>query len=421
VFRVGEHLLKVASMPSRNGPEPRMWEQPPRGHIISTRRDQRRTMRRLMTGNEAAALAAKMAKPQVIAAYPITPQTSIAEKLAQYTAAGEVAARYIKVESETSALAACIGGSLGGARTFTATSSQGLALMHELLHWASGARLPIVLVNVNRSMAAPWSLGVDHNDTLSQRDTGCLQIYCETAQEVFDTILIAFKLAERILIPAMVCMDGFYLSHFSEPVDIPEQEEVNRFIPPRRAKYKMDPGDPCTFGGGVSAQVLYELRQRMQADMDAVPDLFERICLDFSKRFGRRYHAVETLRKQGDELVLITTATLAGTAKAYVEQAEGVGLIKMRLFRPFPSGALRKGLHGFKRGVIIDRNLSPGAGGIFSQEIKASLYGTKDQIPLVSVIGGLGGVDVTVDHLGTLVRRIREQTVTAEKMHWMEP
>jgi pyruvate ferredoxin oxidoreductase alpha subunit len=130
---------------------------------------------------------------------------------------------------------------------------------------------------------------------------------------------------------------------------------------------------------------------------------------------------VETLRKQGDELVLITTATLAGTAKAYVQQAEGVGLIKMRLFRPFPGGALRKGLHGFKRGVIIDRNLSPGAGGIFSQEIKASLYGTKDQIPLVSVIGGLGGVDVTVDHLGTLVRRVREQTVTAGQMHWMEP
>ena len=146
-------------------------------------------MKKLMTGNEAAALAAKMARTQVIAAYPITPQTSIAEKLAAYAAQGEMKTRYIKVESETSALAACIGGSLSGARVFTATSSQGLALMHELLHWASGARLPIVLVDVNRSMAAPWSLGVDHNDTLSQRDTGCLQIYCETAQEVFDTIL----------------------------------------------------------------------------------------------------------------------------------------------------------------------------------------------------------------------------------------
>jgi pyruvate/2-oxoacid:ferredoxin oxidoreductase alpha subunit len=378
-------------------------------------------MKKLMTGNEAAALAAKMAEPQVIAAYPITPQTSIAEKLAQYAATGEVAARYIKVESETSALAACIGGSLGGARTFTATSSQGLALMHELLHWASGARLPIVLVNVNRSMAAPWSLGVDHNDSLSQRDTGCLQIYCETAQEVFDTILIAFRLAERVLIPAMVCMDGFYLSHFSEPVDIPEQKDVDRFLPPRKAKYKMDPKDPCTFGGGVGAQALYELRQRMQADMEEVPELFDRICQDFSKRFGRRYHAVETLRKQGDDLALMTTATLAGTAKAFVQQAQDVGLIKIRLFRPFPSGSLRKAVKGFKRGVIIDRNLSPGAGGVFAQEIKASLYGTGEQIPLVSVIGGLGGVDVTVDHLEALVRRVREQTVRAEEIYWMEP
>ena len=378
-------------------------------------------MKKLMTGNEAAALAAKMAEPQVIAAYPITPQTSIAEKLAQYAATGEVRARYIKVESETSALAACIGGSLGGARTFTATSSQGLALMHELLHWASGARLPIVLVDVNRSMAAPWSLGGDHNDTLSQRDTGCLQIYCETAQEVFDTILIAFKLAERVLIPTMVCMDGFYLSHFTEPVDIPEQKDVDRFLPPRKAKYKMDPKDPCTFGGGVSAQTLYELRQRMQADMEAVPELFDRICVDFSKRFGRRYHAVETLRKQGDDLALITTATLAGTAKAFVQETKEVGLIKIRLFRPFPRRSLRKAVKGFKTGVIIDRNLSPGAGGIFAQEIKASLYGTEEQIPLVSVIGGLGGVDVTVDHLEALIHRVREQTVKAEEIYWMEP
>jgi pyruvate/2-oxoacid:ferredoxin oxidoreductase alpha subunit len=378
-------------------------------------------MKKLMTGNEAAALAAKMARPQVVAAYPITPQTGIAEKLAHYAAAGEIKARYIKVESETSAMAACIGGSLGGARTFTATSSQGLALMHELLHWASGARLPIVLVNVNRSMAAPWSLGVDHNDTLSQRDTGCLQIYCETAQEVFDSVLIAFKLAEKILIPTMVCMDGFYLSHFSEPLDIPEQQEVDRFLPPRKARYIMDPRDPCTFGGGVSAQVLYALRKRMQADMEMVPGILDRIFLDFSKGFGRRYRAVETIRKPGDDLALITTATLAGTAKAYVRQAEHVGLIKMRLFRPFPVGALRKALKGFKKGIVLDRNLSPGAGGIFAQEIKTSLYGTEEQIPLVSVIAGLGGVDVTVDHLDALLRRVREQSVGAGETYWMEP
>jgi pyruvate/2-oxoacid:ferredoxin oxidoreductase alpha subunit len=380
-------------------------------------------MKKLMTGNEAAALAAKMARTQVVAAYPITPQTSIAEKLAAYVAQGEMETRYLKVESETSALAACIGGSLSGARVFTATSSQGLALMHELLHWASGARLPIVLVDVNRSMAAPWSLGVDHNDTLSQRDTGCLQIYCETAQEVFDTILIAFKLAEKVLLPTIVCMDGFFLSHYTEPVEIPEQGEVDRFLPKRRARYKMDPRDPYTFGGGVSSQVLFDLRKRMQADMEAVAKQFDRICDRFGKQFGRRYRSVETFQTEESDLALITTGTMSGTAKAFVQQAgpeKKVGLIKMRLFRPFPKEDLRKALKGIKKAVVIDRNLSPGAGGIFAQEIRASLYGARRRIPVVNVIGGLGGVDVTVDHLDRLVAQVRQKQNLGSDIVWME-
>ena len=377
-------------------------------------------MKKLMTGNEAAALAAKMAKPQVIAAYPITPQTSIAEKLAAYVAAGELSSRYIKVESETSAFAACIGGSLSGARVFTATSSQGLALMHELLHWASGARLPILLVDVNRSMAAPWSLGVDHNDTLSQRDTGCLQIYCETAQEVLDNILIAFKLAEKILIPTMVCMDGFLLSHYSEPVDVPDQESVDRFLPPRKAQYRMDPNDPYTFGGGVSGQVLYELRQRIQEDMDQVPVHLTRICKEFAARFGRKYEAVEVVKEEGADLALITTGTMAGTVKAFVQENKSVGLVKVRLFRPFPARELRKALKGFKKAVVIDRNLSPGAGGIFAQEIKSALYSGRKRIPVVSVIGGLGGVDVTTEHLDRLVSGIRQQRKAPADLLWME-
>ena len=377
-------------------------------------------MKKLMTGNEAAALAAKMAKPQVIAAYPITPQTSIAEKLAAYVAAGELRSRYIKVESETSAFAACIGGSLSGARVFTATSSQGLALMHELLHWASGARLPILLVDVNRSMAAPWSLGVDHNDTLSQRDTGCLQIYCETAQEVLDNILIAFKLAEKILIPTMVCMDGFLLSHYSEPVDVPDQESVDRFLPPRKAQYRMDPNDPYTFGGGVSGQVLYELRQRIQEDMDQVPVHLTRICKEFAARFGRKYEAVEVVKEEGADLALITTGTMAGTVKAFVQENKSVGLVKVRLFRPFPVRELRKALKGFKKAVVIDRNLSPGAGGIFAQEIKSALYSGRKRIPVVSVIGGLGGVDVTTEHLDRLVSGIRQQRKAPADLLWME-
>ncbi|MGQ9647814.1 MAG: pyruvate ferredoxin oxidoreductase, partial [Thermodesulfobacteriota bacterium] len=175
-------------------------------------------MKQLLTGNDAAAEAVKLSRVQVIAAYPITPQTSIAETLSDFVSNKKLDARYMRVESETSALASLIGASMAGARTFTATSSQGLALMHELLHWASGARLPIVLVNVNRSMAAPWSLGTDHIDSLSQRDTGWLQFYCEKAQEVLDTVIIAFRLAETVLLPVMILSDGFYLSHFVEPV-----------------------------------------------------------------------------------------------------------------------------------------------------------------------------------------------------------
>ena len=376
-----------------------------------------------MTGNEAAALAAKMANPQVVAAYPITPQTSIAEKLAEYASVGKMHTRYLKVESETSALAACIGGSLSGARVFTATSSQGLALMHELLHWSAGARLPIVLVNVNRSMAAPWSLGVDHNDSLSQRDTGCLQIYCETAQEVLDTVLIAFKLAEAVLLPILVCMDGFLLSHYSEPVEIPDQKEVNRFLPPRRARYKLDPRRPCTLGGGVNSQVLYQLRQQMQEDMDAVPARFDRICQQFNRQFGRRYRQVEVYKNKDADLALITNGTMAGTVKAYVRQGgsdKKVGLVKMRFFRPFPAAQLRKAVKGFKKAIVIDRNLSPGGGGIFAQEIKSALYATAEQIPLVSVIGGLGGVDVFPEHLDRLVDRVRLQPDIRSESIWME-
>ncbi len=380
-------------------------------------------MKTLMTGNEAAAAGARLSRPQVIAAYPITPQTSIAEKLAEYTARKELDARYIKVESETSALAACIGGSLSGARVFTATSSQGLALMHELLHWASGARLPVVVVNVNRSMAAPWSLGVDHNDTLSQRDTGCLQVYCETAQEVLDTVPMAYALAEESLLPMIVCMDGFLLSHYTEPVELPEREAVDRFLPRRKAVYRMDPKQPFTFGGGVSSETLYGLRRRMQQDMDAVPALWEKISRRFEGVFGRAYPAVETWNMEGCDLALVTNGTMAGTVKTYLRgrgAGKGVRLVKMRFFRPFPREALRRALEGCRAAVVLDRNLSPGGGGIFAQEVRASLYGTGAGIPVVSVIGGVGGVDVTPEHLDRLVTDLEGRRELPSETLWME-
>jgi pyruvate/2-oxoacid:ferredoxin oxidoreductase alpha subunit len=380
-------------------------------------------MKRLLTGNESAAIAVKLGRAQVIAAYPITPQTSIAEKLAEYVARGELKGRYMKVESETAAMAACIGASVAGARAFTATSSQGLALMHELLHWASGARLPIVLVNVNRSMAAPWSLGVDQNDSLSQRDTGWMQFYCETGQEVLDSVLIGFRLAEEVHIPVMVAMDGFLLSHYFEPVDTPSQEEVDRFLPRRKARFRLDPKHPSTFGGGVSSAVLYDLRRKMQADMEAAGEHYERLCGRFSRAFGRTYRPVETFQTEGSDLTVITSGTLTGTVKAFLKgnrQGPKVGLVKIRMFRPLPGEEIRRALKGLKRVAILDRNLSPGAGGIFSQEIKASLLGAEGVPSVVSVVGGLGGVDVTPEHIERLVRDLLSGKGSPVETFWME-
>ena len=195
-------------------------------------------------------------------------------------------------------MAACIGASMAGARTFTATSSQGLGLMHELLHWASGARLPIVLVNVNRSMAAPWSLGVEQTDSLSQRDTGWIQLYCETGQEALHSILIAFGLAEAVSLPVMVAMDGFYVSHYTEAVDVPSAEEVDRLLPKRKAPFRLDPKNPCTFGGGVSAAVFFDLRKRIQEDMEEARRTFVRISGRFAPLFGTRYAPVEVFGRK---------------------------------------------------------------------------------------------------------------------------
>ena len=208
-------------------------------------------MKKVMIGNHAVSWGVLRSRVEVISAYPITPQTQIVEALSDMVADGSLPAQYIKVESEHSAMAACIGASIAGTRTFTATSAQGLALMHEMLHWAAGGRLPVVMANVNRAMAPGWTIWTDQNDSLSQRDTGWIQLYCETNQEVFDTTIQSFKLAEAVNLPVMVVLDAFFLSHTSEPVDVTEQEDVDRFLPQREATFKMDTSDPHAFGALV--------------------------------------------------------------------------------------------------------------------------------------------------------------------------
>ncbi len=380
-------------------------------------------MRELLTGNDAAAEAVKLSRVQVIAAYPITPQTSIAESLSDFVSEKKLDARYMRVESETSALACLIGASMAGARVFTATSSQGLALMHELLHWASGARLPIVLVNVNRSMAAPWSLGTDHIDSLSQRDTGWLQFYCEKAQEVLDTVIIAFKLAETVLLPVMILSDGFYLSHFVEPVALPSQKQVDRFLPKRKTRYRLNPEDPHTFGGGVSGLIFARLKKEMQESMEKAKLLFRRLSGEFESIFGRTYAPIESYLTEDAEFLLVTVGTITGTARAFVDEArkdgKKVGLLKMKMFRPFPEEEVREALKGRKRIVVLDRNISFGGEGIFCQELKAALYGMEPKPEVLDVIAGLGGVDVTPEGLGDLYQRVMRGEIRSGKPYWM--
>jgi len=356
-------------------------------------------MKKLIMGNHAVAYGTKLAKAEVIAAYPITPQTQTVEKIAEMVASGEMKAEYIKVESEHSAMAACIGASATGARAFTATSSQGLALMHELLHWASGARLPIVMTNVNRAMAPGWNIWSEQNDSLSQRDTGWLQFYCESNQEVLDTVIQAYKVAERISLPVMICLDGFSLSHTYEGVDIPDQDEIDAFLPPYDPEYKLDVDDPKTFGALIFPDWYYEMRYKMQSAMEEAKSVIMEVDEEFGEKFGRRYGMVEQYKCDGAKTIMITSGTIASTAKDTIdklqEEGENIGLLRVRVFRPFPKEEIRKLLEGVERIGVIDRNISFGHEGIFFSEIKASLYDTPNPPKAYDFIAGLGGRDVT--------------------------
>ena len=358
-------------------------------------------MKRVIVGNHAVSWGVKLARAEVIAAYPITPQTQVVEELSEMCASGELNARFIKVESEHSAMAACIGASAAGARTFTATSSQGLALMHELLHWAAGGRLPVVMADVNRAMAPGWNIWADQNDTLSQRDTGWIQLYCESNQEVLDTTIQAFGLAEAVDLPVMIVLDAFFLSHTSEPVDIPDQEAVDRFLPKRDARLKLDIHDPRAFGALSPPGMYMEMRLRQQEAMEEARVVFEELDREWGVQFGRRYGAIEKYRMEGAELALVTSGTVTSTSRYVVdrlrEKGEKVGLLKVKMFRPFPTAELREALAGIPHVAVLDRNISPGHSGIFAEEIRAGLYdmpaGTRPQ--LHGYIIGLGGRDVT--------------------------
>ena len=372
-------------------------------------------MRMFLKGNEAAAYGARLAGPQVIAAYPITPQSPIYEKLSQWDGQGVLGARMMRVESEHSAMAACIAASLTGVRTFTATSSQGLALMHEMLHYASGMRVPIVMVNVNRSLAAPWSFWSDQTDSLAQRDTGWMQFYVADNQEALDTVIQAFKISETILLPSMVALEAFYTSHFMEPVEVPDQETVDAFLPPFEHAFRLDPEQPATFCQTVTQSQYAEFKLERHQAMENALEVVEAVHKEYQEQFGRQYHLLDCYRNDDAEIVLVTAGTIGSTARVAIDdlrnEGKKVGLVRIRLFRPFPKAALVDALKHAKRIAVIDRNISPGQEGVFSEELKSTLFSRVHNVPVFSFVLGLGGTNVSPAN----IKRVFEITSKMEE------
>ena len=370
----------------------------------------------IMAGNEAVAMGAKLARVRFISAYPITPQTTIVEKLAEMIANRELDSRYVEVESEHSAMAATMASELTGTRSYTATSSHGLLYMHEMLHWVAGQRLPVVMSVVNRAIGPPWNIWSDQTDTMNQKDTGWMQVYCESNQEALDTILMGYKIAEssEVLLPLMTMEDAFVLSHTSEPVNVPEQKAVDDFLPELDLNYRIDVENPMGYGSYSTPDGPFmELKKDMHDSMEKARKAIRKVTSDFAASFERDYSGlIEEFMTDDADYVLIASGTLASTGKYVVqrlrEKGHKVGIIRMRFFRPFPADEIRKAIKGTKGVGIIDRSLSFGNGGNTYIEVSSSLYGT-DYPPLFGFIAGLGGRDVKIEDYEEMFRTMENK------------
>jgi len=359
--------------------------------------------RTLLTGNAAAAWGARLADVDYVPAFPITPQTEIIELLAQWCADGAMPARFVTMDSEHSMLTAAGAAAAAGARVFTATSSQGLLYGFEMLYSIAGWRVPLVLVNVSRGLSSPITLEADHNDILSARDSGFLQIHAETCQEVLDSILMAYRLAEdeRVMLPVLVNLDGFTLSFTREPVETPTPEAVADFLPTYQPNHAFIRGErPMAQGTAVLGGAIYSYFRYQQhlAQVNAL-DVHREVAAAFQDQFGRHYDLVEPFQLDDADYVLVMSNAFATKGKATVQRlrAQGVkaGLLRLRVLRPFPAAHIAKALEGRKAVAVIDQNLAPGLGGITYQEIAAALYGRSSPPPLLSAIGGLGGKEIS--------------------------
>jgi pyruvate/2-oxoacid:ferredoxin oxidoreductase alpha subunit len=364
----------------------------------------------IMTGNTAAAIAAKLCQVQVVAAYPITPQTSITETLSQYIESGELKAEYVRVESEHSAMTVCISASTVGARVFTSTSSHGLLYMHEQLHWAAGSRLPVVMCCVNRGVGAPWSIFNDQQDSIAQRDTGWIQLYCRDNQEIIDTVIMAYRIAEEVYAPVMVCYDGFVLSHTMMPVTVPDTGMVNSFLPPYKPHTFLSADkprniNPVIFPGmrhnadGVLCDGYMEMRYKLQESLEKARDVIVSVGMQYTKLTGRDYSEMLWHYKTVDaEVILAGMGSIATEATVAVDQLREVGIkagvIGIRTYRPFPRKAIQDALKKARALIVLEKDISYGYEGALCSDIKAALYGTGLNAPLHNYIAGLGGRDV---------------------------
>ena len=357
-------------------------------------------MKKIATGNKAVAEAVKLVQPAVVAAYPITPQTEIVEQIAEFVSTGELKSRYIPVESEHSAMAACIGASVTGVRTFTATSSHGLLYMHEMTNWAAGARLPIVMANVNRSIGPGWNIWAEHTDAMQERDTGWLQVYVSTVQEAYDATLMAFRIAEHndVLLPVMVNLDGFTLSHIMQPLDT---VDTGDFISPMHLPHAIDPKNPAGYGGLTGPDQHFKFRWDIERSMRESVKIIGATEAEFAKRFGRRYGFTEDYQCEDAEVVVVSMGTLGKEAEVAIDllRREGIraGSMRLRWLRPFPELNLKG-----KEVVVIDRDYSFGFGGILARSIQA-----QQKTDVYSVIAGLGGQEVTYEDIADFIRTRR--------------
>lgn len=376
--------------------------------------------RQLLNGNEAAAAAARLAKIEVMAAYPITPASGVMEGLSRHIAAGELRCNFIRVESDHSALASLIGAALCGVRTFSATNSQGLAYMSELLYHASGLRLPVVMAVVNRALSAPHSRFPEHGDAMAQEASGWIQLYCENNQEVLDTLLQAFYLAEdeQVSLPAMVNYESYIQSHTREVVEVPAQEEVDAFLP-RRLQAWLDVEHPRGINVVTGPELYMDYKYAQDEALQRALAVCGQVNEAFAARFGRDWGgAAEGYRLEGAELAMVTMGSMAATARMAVDQlrdeGQKVGLLKVRLFRPFPAPRILRMLVGVQTALVIDRNIIYGSGGALAREVRSVLSHQSDT-PVYSFIAGLGGREVGTGDLVKMYHDARQAQASGKK------